>query len=316
MSDPVTNTQIEDVLSSIRKLVSEEVRAQTRPRKAPAPQAGKPEMLILTPAQRVPEDEATTDPAGAESDYAGAAETGADFDMDAFSRELLRDTQPEEAESAEAEEEPVEEPLFQHHGSARRAATISASRTLGGEFEDEGANAGSPLDISAYAAPDDAPAEDDTAEGLFEDAAFEAADESAEDDHDDLIAPEEEVEALAPIPSFLRSRGISSLNEPIRAAAAEPEEDALSWEDHQASDVPAANSKDTDTEIEGDLWAEPGDPEDSGQAMMIDEEILRDMVSEIVRQELQGALGERITRNVRKLVRREIQRALTAHDLL
>jgi hypothetical protein len=40
------------------------------------------------------------------------------------------------------------------------------------------------------------------------------------------------------------------------------------------------------------------------------------MVSEIVRQELQGALGERITRNVRKLVRREIQRALTAHDLL
>ena len=32
-------------------------------------------------------------------------------------------------------------------------------------------------------------------------------------------------------------------------------------------------------------------------------------------EELQGALGERITRNVRKLVRREIQRALTAQDL-
>jgi len=47
----------------------------------------------------------------------------------------------------------------------------------------------------------------------------------------------------------------------------------------------------------------------------IDEELLRDMVSEIVRQELQGALGERITRNVRKLVRREIQRALAAHEI-
>ncbi|NQZ74346.1 MAG: hypothetical protein HRT60_14925, partial [Dinoroseobacter sp.] len=44
-------------------------------------------------------------------------------------------------------------------------------------------------------------------------------------------------------------------------------------------------------------------------------EMLRDMVSEIVRRELQGSLGERITRNVRKLVRREIYRALEARDL-
>jgi cell pole-organizing protein PopZ len=48
---------------------------------------------------------------------------------------------------------------------------------------------------------------------------------------------------------------------------------------------------------------------------VLDEEALRDMVSEIVRQELQGALGERITRNVRKLVRREIHRALTSQDM-
>ncbi len=48
---------------------------------------------------------------------------------------------------------------------------------------------------------------------------------------------------------------------------------------------------------------------------VIDEDALRDMVVDIVRSELQGALGERITRNVRKLVRREIQRALAAHDL-
>ena len=39
--------------------------------------------------------------------------------------------------------------------------------------------------------------------------------------------------------------------------------------------------------------------------------MLRDMVHDIVRQELQGVLGERITRNVRKLVRREIQRAFS-----
>lgn len=46
----------------------------------------------------------------------------------------------------------------------------------------------------------------------------------------------------------------------------------------------------------------------------IDEEMLRDLVAEIVRAELQGALGERITRNVRKLVRREIMRALSIRE--
>ena len=47
---------------------------------------------------------------------------------------------------------------------------------------------------------------------------------------------------------------------------------------------------------------------------VVDEEFLRDIVSEIVREELQGELGERITRNVRKLVRREIHRAMASRD--
>ena len=47
----------------------------------------------------------------------------------------------------------------------------------------------------------------------------------------------------------------------------------------------------------------------------LDEQALRALVTEIVRQELQGALGERITRNVRKLVRREIQRVMTTQDV-
>ena len=47
---------------------------------------------------------------------------------------------------------------------------------------------------------------------------------------------------------------------------------------------------------------------------ILDEETLREMVSEMVREELQGELGDRITRNVRKLVRREIQRALASRE--
>lgn len=49
--------------------------------------------------------------------------------------------------------------------------------------------------------------------------------------------------------------------------------------------------------------------------MLIDEEGLRELIAEIVREELQGALGERITRNIRKLARREIHRAMTMREL-
>lgn len=46
----------------------------------------------------------------------------------------------------------------------------------------------------------------------------------------------------------------------------------------------------------------------------LDEPALRDMVGQLIRQELQGPLGARITRNVRKLVRREVHRALASRD--
>ncbi|MGH1329756.1 MAG: hypothetical protein ACRBBK_02650 [Paracoccaceae bacterium] len=47
---------------------------------------------------------------------------------------------------------------------------------------------------------------------------------------------------------------------------------------------------------------------------ILDEAALRELVGMIVREELQGALGERITRNVRRLVRREVQRALSLRE--
>lgn len=62
-----------------------------------------------------------------------------------------------------------------------------------------------------------------------------------------------------------------------------------------------------DEEEDADLFAEE-------EPLVLNEEELRDMVAEIIRQELQGALGERITRNVRKMVRAEIRRALASKD--
>ncbi|SFC03823.1 hypothetical protein [Tropicimonas isoalkanivorans] len=46
----------------------------------------------------------------------------------------------------------------------------------------------------------------------------------------------------------------------------------------------------------------------------LDADALSALISECVHKELQGELGERITRNVRKLVRREIHRALSMRD--
>lgn len=56
MSNSVSNVEIEDVLSSIRRLVSEE----GRPRNTATPQAA--ERLVLSPALRVPEDEEDPQP--------------------------------------------------------------------------------------------------------------------------------------------------------------------------------------------------------------------------------------------------------------
>lgn len=62
----------------------------------------------------------------------------------------------------------------------------------------------------------------------------------------------------------------------------------------------------------------PDDPVPSQTALpetaLADEAFLREIVADVLRQELQGELGERITRNMRKLVRREIHRALSALD--
>lgn len=126
-------------------------------------------------------------------------------------------------------------------------------------------------------------------------------------------------------------------------AGPEPQDadDALDWEDHVAAPedgAPGSDAHDADATWDAQAAAdametpptdEPAQPDhDTGDAdlsdtllgeepegMLIDEETLRDMVCDIVREELQGALGERITRNVRRLVRREIHRALASQEL-
>ncbi len=49
---------------------------------------------------------------------------------------------------------------------------------------------------------------------------------------------------------------------------------------------------------------------------VIDENTLRDLVAQLLREELRGAMGERLTRSIRKLVRAEVARALSEREFL
>lgn len=98
------------------------------------------------------------------------------------------------------------------------------------------------------------------------------------------------------------ARTVQDAPEEVVSAA----EDDPSNEDTTAEDLARGTGPD-------DPYDASYDEELSGLEAL-DAAALRALVAEIVREELQGALGERITRNVRKLVRREIYRILSSQD--
>lgn len=92
------------------------------------------------------------------------------------------------------------------------------------------------------------------------------------------------------------------------------QEDDLATVDDQSDMIPSeeVDYSDDDDEPENELavFFPPEEP-----APLIDPEMLREMIVQIVRDELSGDTGERITRSVRKLVRREINQILSARDI-
>lgn len=259
MSDPVTNVEIEDVLSSIRRLVSngqaERVSAaQAAPRESGAPGA---ERLVLTPALRVDDRaaEVSEDRVWADTPEPESADVPQD------------DSAPEgiEAEQDTSEAETSPEAPSELSAQAAEFEALVAGRD--DQWEPDGTS-------------DDAYAGDATASAL----------NWSEDDGSEAEGDEAEI-----------------------APSADPDWDEA---DDLASERHVQDWQDAD---EAAARPTPAADADRGEGLLmddavLDEEALRDLVAEIVRQELQGALGERITRNVRKLVRREIHRALTSQD--
>ena len=242
MTEAMSRREIEDVLSSIKRLVSQDAKGRVVP-------AASAEKLLLTPSLRVKEPSSGAATASVPTpDAPGKPNEPLNFAQSLPDLAKVQDAHQSDGSS-----------LPGHDGSLiRRIAQAGLSRdavSLADKDETQAVSA-SPI------VPDTAP---------------QAADGSR-----DILEPQ--------------------------ASDADIEETLARLEAVLSGQNPRQQTADTN--------AVPADPtlsDSSGHAaaeQIIDEGMLYQLVAHIVRQELQGELGEKITRNIRKLVRSEVAREL------
>ena len=279
MSDPVTNMAIEDVLSSIRRLVSEgdhsgrsEIFAQPGALAVTAPSA--PELhneaqandnagkFVLSPAFRVAENRPAVARMMAPLDQSTGPETNPPL---SFLRPPLRS----------AETRSVLE---------LRIAELEAAVTdQAGEWEPDGS--------------EDVPVVDWSSPEVGESLVF-ASRAMPQPDRRGVLD-------LGKVGTRIHPVIVEDELEPEPASALDDLDEDLGEDLDLSADAALLNESGID-------HIELADDRDD--AALLDEAALRKMVVEIVRQELQGPMGERITRNVRKMVRREIYRVLSSQE--
>jgi hypothetical protein len=246
MSEPLTSVEIEDVLSSIRRLVSDDMRPA--PRLDPVAVQPVGEKLILTPALRVVADQA---------EAPMAENVGIEQVVASLGAAVVSDDQWEH-DATDALPKPALSQEWCLLEDALSAALAAEANLAGPEI----------AAVPGWAQ-----------EG-----------EGHEDGHDDGHAAEPPV------------RTATSEPDPAWAAAAE----ARVIAELEGRDDPHPEA--AQAEPAAGIFA-------AHEPLTHDEQVLRDMVRDIIREELQGGLGERITRNIRKLVRAEMARALAGQDL-
>jgi hypothetical protein len=322
MVGPLSSEEIDDVVSSVRRLVSNEQRPRSLSRDLNS------ERLVLTPALRVlaetgplsplllatpvvePEDEAAAnraeigtapptsvwaegDPVLVEADWeddiwTDAAPSLAEAALGADVAEVLPGTAGKTPDAPVVLESP--EPVETDWSAAdpipfvplRRRAEVLAAR-----LADEGqVQAASPGPAEPAAVPEAEPVPSAEFEPVAEDVLQGVADDGPAEGPGDVIL-------------------------------ADPEPDDLAFANAMASQADPITGPDSlDEPPLLDVEAGSGLVDADGALIdVLDETALQEIVRHIIRDELQGQLGERITRNVRKLVRAEINRALIARDL-
>lgn len=267
MSEPVGTEDLEDVVASVRRLVSPEARPRA------VLSVPGPDLLVLTPALRVvPEREAPP---------------------------VLVLTAP------------AAEPEPQLPDPAPDGAPAPVP---------DGAPAPAP-DGAPTPAPDGAPTPvRDEPESRFQVVDDEWLD-AFRDERDAAAA--HDGQAAAPMPGAEPLVAVpldANLDASLAGAAAEidqPPEPTSVVAFPQFAEARASLAATPDTARDGDRNGDLGrlTDTDGNPVTVIDEAALHEIVRALIREELQGVLGERITRNMRKLVRAEINRALTARAL-
>ena len=297
MSEPMSSVEIEDVLSSIRRLVSDDLRPMPRANVASrTPMPG--DKLILTPALRVVGSAAAvvpepaleiSEPTGPETHRPDAQffrhvnspamppvvvalpTDSSGLEVVIASLELAVEAQAQTFESETGDEAPQTDAGWQAQSWSR--APASEVLELVDFAEDQEPVVAENRAVLPEPSPgwaQEGPPDSDVAEAPFVEA--ESAPQSAVNSSDVEWLDRAEAEVVASL----------------------------------ADDAPLSGFA-TATDATTDAFYD--EPE-----LRFDETVLRDLVRDLIREELQGGLGERITRNVRKLVRAEIARVLATSE--
>jgi hypothetical protein len=363
MSEPMSAVEIEDVLSSIRRLVSEDLRPTQRLVSAALDKGAS--KLILTPALRI-----VSDDRGALPEPADGSDDSRDL------RSVLQDieTGDEAVETAQIvpvfgsvrQHEQMERPSQQWQGQSEGFATdanflaTAMSRINGLASANDNVDAAGQSDrietvvaaVGAAVGPEEwepdggEPAPQEKAWG---DTVWNSADATGEvaqqgddatlvfDAVDLELADEMTAEAVESVEFCDMAEADAEVEASAEVGLAvddvQVEDNALAA-DMQTETVIAVAPEESAVDVAGqvtivfeDAAALPDEKRGVGAiesrvdaldledtAGFLSEDLLRDIVRDMIRDELQGSLGERITRNVRKLVRAEINRALASRD--
>jgi hypothetical protein len=320
MSEPMSSGEIEDVLSSIRRLVSEDLRPASRvaSAKTVAPEpSGK---LLLTPAFRVVTSEPFVNDAQNAKDLRAPA-------TDSVAEPVIMES-PFSENFIEQEDVLVEIdvwPLNVEDEDAAPEGGVSmaedwlpeAAPTIVDDLPDEEPEAAVSQpqidaaaklnrvmsEIGAAVAESDDEWEPEAGDASVSGMSWQAPEwvEEAE-----LVGEGDSEEAARALADAAEAAAVTEIIERAAAAKAEAVKEAEAKAATEAEARTKTEAQGAGAGPEADIFAE-----DEGY---FDETVLRDLVRDLIREELSGALGERITRNVRKLVRAEINRALTARD--
>ena len=264
MSDPVTNSEVEDVLASVRRLVD-------GPKGTSAPR--NDDRLVLTPQQRIGESsvlQLTPDQAIETADDVDAGQTTG------LTASLTDEMAAIDAAVVERTEGPQSTPLI-------LKPSDKAEPAVDGHDSSASEEAGHPKPL------------DKKYSGLSEKiAALETAIARTEDQWEpDGEGRDAYAGTTPPAMTWPANVDLDGLGKPVEPTS---------------SDRPLVASDDDSAVLDEDTLREI-------IVSIVRQELDSGMVAQAVREELQGDLGARITSNIRKLVRREINLALTAQGL-